>query len=168
MEQTFNLQRFLNAQNDGTRGTTYAQALSEIKAGYKRSHWVWYVFPQIKGIPGTHSGNAKTYAFTCREEAKAYWEEPVLRARMKEILEALLQHKGKDILIIMGSEIDALKLRSSMTIFYYATLEPIFKKVIDTFFHSSFDHLTTKILHNLQEAAKKKAAEQAKAEQQEQ
>ena len=167
MEQTFNLQRFIKAQELGDSGATYQQALSEIKAGEKLSHWIWYVFPQIQGIPGTHSGNAKTYAFTCREEAKAYWENPTLRARMEEILEALLQHKGKDILIIMGSEIDALKLRSSMTIFYYATLEPIFKKVIDMFFHGSFDHLTTKILHNLQEAAKRKATEQAKKEQQE-
>lgn len=150
MECNFYLQRYLNAQNDGNRGATYEQALAEIRNGAKHSHWIWYVFPQIKGIPGAHSGNAHFYAFTCREEAKAYWEHPELGQRMKEILTELLQHKGKNIESIMGSHIDALKLRSSMTILYYATLEPLFKEVIDTFYFGTFDHITVQILKNTQ------------------
>lgn len=146
----FYLQRYLNAQNDGTRGATYDMALQEIKNGAKHSHWVWYVFPQIKGIPGTHSGNSLFYALLCREEAKAYWEHPILGERMKEILSELLKHKGKSIVTIMGSPIDARKLRSSMTIFYYATLDPLFKEVIDTFYFGTFDDITKSILIKMQ------------------
>lgn len=146
MEKKFYLNRFIYAQNDGTKGATYEQALSEIIAGAKRSHWIWYVFPQIKGIPGTHSGNALLYALTCRDEAKAYMENDTLGGRMREILNELLKHKGKNVVSIMGSNIDALKLRSSMTVFYYATKEPIFKEVIDTFYFGTFDHITTNIL----------------------
>lgn len=148
MQVKYYLNRFVYAQDDGTKGSTYEQALEEIRNGAKHSHWVWYVFPQIKGIPGTHSGNALLYALSGKDEAKAYWVHPVLGQRMREILAALLQHKDKSIISIMGSEIDARKLRSSMTLFYYATQEPLFKEVLDTFFFGAFDDVTNRLLAN--------------------
>lgn len=146
MEQTFYLDRFLNAQNDGLHGSTYEKALSEIRNGGKSTHWIWYVFPQIKGIPGGHSYNTIHYAIINREEAKQYAEHPILGARLREITQALLDLPYRPIINIMGGNIDALKLRSCMTLFYYATHDPIFKRLIDRYFFSTFDPITHRLL----------------------
>ncbi|MCC8038220.1 MAG: DUF1810 domain-containing protein [Bacteroidales bacterium] len=148
MEAKYYLQRYLNAQDSTDGLVTYDRALAEIRAGGKSSHWVWYIFPQIKGIPGGHSRFTLLYGITNKEEAIAYWAHPVLGPRLREITEALLAHKGKrSALQLMGSNIDALKLRSCMTLFWCATREPLFKQVIDDFFFGTFDHITIDILN---------------------
>ena len=105
-----NLLRFVHAQDSGGiyDGTgTYAQALQEVKAGHKRGHWIWYVFPQMKGLG--KSEISEFYGINGREEAKAYIEHPVLRERLVEICEAVLNSETS-VYDIFGS--DAIKVRS--------------------------------------------------------
>jgi uncharacterized protein (DUF1810 family) len=123
----FNLNRFLEAQED-----SYAQALSEIQAGRKESHWIWYIFPQLAGLGYSH--NAVYYGIRGVEEAQAYLEHPVLGPRLIEITRALLKHKNQDIEQMLGS-IDALKLKSCMDLF--ASLpksDSVFDEVIGQFY----------------------------------
>ncbi|MBQ6215530.1 MAG: DUF1810 domain-containing protein [Oscillospiraceae bacterium] len=120
------LSRFLNAQ-----ARDYEQALSEIRAGRKRSHWIWYIFPQLDGLG--YSGTARYYAIKDRAEAEAYMEDPVLSKRLIEISEALLELDSDDPTEVMGYP-DDLKLRSSMTLFSMVSDDPVFKKVLDKFF----------------------------------
>ncbi len=123
----FNLNRFLEAQEN-----SYAQALSEIQAGRKESHWIWYIFPQLAGLG--HSHNAVYYGISGVEEAQAYLEHPVLGPRLIEITRALLKHKNQNIEQMLGS-IDALKLKSCMDLF--ASLpksDSVFDEVIGQFY----------------------------------
>jgi len=132
------LNRFLEAQEP-----MYATALKEIKNGEKESHWIWYIFPQLRGLG--YSPNAYTYGINGLEEAKAYLEHPVLSARLIEITDALLSHKGESIEDIM-SDIDALKLRSSMTLFALISEDnSVFHQVLDCFYHGEMDGLTQKL-----------------------
>ena len=136
--ETTSLNRFLEAQE-----SMYATALNEIKNGEKESHWIWYIFPQIRGLG--YSPKAYTYGINGPEEAKAYLEHPVLSARLIEITEALLTHRGKGIEDIMG-DIDALKLRSSMTLFaLISEKSSVFHRVLDCFYNSEMDELTLKL-----------------------
>lgn len=123
----YNLDRFLSAQE-----SAYPEALEEMKEGHKRSHWIWYIFPQQKGLG--HSYNSKYYGLDGIDEAKAYLAHPILGSRLREISETLLQHKGKDIYQIMGSDIDALKLETSMKLFSLVSPNDIFDKVLRAFF----------------------------------
>jgi uncharacterized protein (DUF1810 family) len=121
------LQRFVDAQN---RGGTYEQALAELRAGRKTSHWIWFVFPQIAGLG--QSAMSQRYAIESLEEARAYLEHPVLGPRLIECAQALLDHDGPTAREILG-EIDAVKLRSSMTLFARAASlasprEPLYSK----------------------------------------
>jgi uncharacterized protein (DUF1810 family) len=139
MPQQPNLQRFLDAQQ-----RDYPTALSEIQAGRKRSHWVWYVFPQMQGLG--YSETARFYAIQNQREAEAYLHHPVLGPRLREISAALLTLSGTDATRIMGSP-DDLKLRSSMTLF--SALEgadPVFQRVLDKFFGGEPDEKTLQIL----------------------
>ena len=120
------LQRFIEAQND-----SYDQALKEIRNGRKLTHWIWYIFPQIKGLGFSY--NSEYYGITSLQEAKDYLENELLRKRLFEITESLLMHKGKDIESIMG-DIDALKLKSSMTLFDAVQPGSIFGEVLDEFY----------------------------------
>lgn len=120
------LQRFIDAQAD-----SYDTALQEIRNGRKTSHWIWYVFPQIKGLGFSY--NAEYYGISSLQEAKDYLENTILRKRLFEITEALLQHKGENIECIMG-DIDALKLKSSMTLFDMVYPCSIFAEVLDEFY----------------------------------
>lgn len=120
------LQRFVEAQND-----SYDQALKEIRNGRKLTHWIWYIFPQIKGLGFSY--NSEYYGITSLQEAKDYLENELLRKRLFEITESLLMHKGKDIESIMG-DIDALKLKSSMTLFDAVKPGSIFGEVLDEFY----------------------------------
>ena len=120
------LQRFIEAQND-----SYDQALKEIINGRKLTHWIWYIFPQIKGLGFSY--NSEYYGITSLQEAKDYLENELLRKRLFEITESLLMHKGKDIESIMG-DIDALKLKSSMTLFDAVQPGSIFGEVLDEFY----------------------------------
>lgn len=120
------LQRFIEAQND-----SYDQALKEIRNGRKLTHWIWYIFPQIKGLGFSY--NSEYYGITFLQEARDYLENELLRKRLFEITESLLMHKGKDIESIMG-DIDALKLKSSMTLFDAVQPGSIFGEVLDEFY----------------------------------
>ncbi len=109
------LDRFLDAQNDTFAG--YATALDEVRRGHKQSHWIWYVFPQLAGLG--QSPPARAYGIAGREEAVAYLQDRVLRDRLLEIASAVADHLrgGVGLSTLMGSEIDAKKLVSSMTLF---------------------------------------------------
>lgn len=132
------LNRFIKAQE-----YMYETALEEMKNGKKESHWIWYIFPQLRGLG--YSSNAYTYGINGLEEAKAYLEHPVLSARLIEITEALLTHRGKDIEDIMG-DIDALKLRSSMTLFaLLSENNSVFHQVLVCFYDGKMDELTLKL-----------------------
>ena len=103
------LARFIDAQ-----GSTYEAAISEVRSGRKHTHWMWFVFPQVKGL-GT-SFNSTRYGIGSLAEARAYLEHPVLGTRLVECTEALLAHEGLSATTIMGA-VDAQKLRSSLTLF---------------------------------------------------
>lgn len=134
------LERFVEAQRDD-----YNKALTEIQAGAKCSHWMWYIFPQIEGLG--HSRLAQFYAIKSRTEAQAYLSHPVLGQRLMEITKALLTHKGKDVVEIMGA-VDALKLRSSMTLFSLVSVgNSIFCDVIHQFFDSNYCEQTIKFIN---------------------
>ena len=121
------LSRFLKAQE-----YDYAQALREIRAGRKRSHWMWYIFPQIQGLG--FSSTAQYYAIRDLNEAKDYLAHPVLGARLKEISEALLELDGLSAHEIFGYP-DDLKLRSCMTLFRMADLNcEIFEQVLEKYY----------------------------------
>ena len=122
-----NLLRFVHAQDSGGiyDGTgTYAQALEEVRAGHKRGHWIWYVFPQMKGLG--HSEISEFYGINGREEAKAYIEHPVLRERLVEICEAVL-HNEKSVYEIFGS--DTIKVRACILLFASVSDIPVFKQI---------------------------------------
>jgi uncharacterized protein (DUF1810 family) len=135
------LQRFLDAQD---AGGTYERALGELRAGRKTSHWMWFVFPQIAGLG--HSAMSREYAISSLAEAKAYLAHPVLGPRLRECSRALLEHGDSSALEILG-EIDAVKLRSSMTLFARAAPEkPVFREVLDRFYGGAIDEATERLL----------------------
>lgn len=133
------LERFLEAQEH-----KYDIALKEIRAGKKRTHWMWYIFPQLRGLG--RSQMAYTYGVNGIEEAKAYLEHPDLSARLIEITEALLEHKDQDIEDILG-DIDAMKLRSSMTLFALISEgDSIYHNVLDCFYNGKTDSYTIELI----------------------
>lgn len=123
----YDLDRFLTAQE-----YAYPIALEEMQKGRKRGHWIWYIFPQQKGLG--HSYNSEYYGLDGADEAKAYIQHPVLGRRLREICMALLDNRDKDIHSIMGSSIDVIKLKTSMELFNLASPNDIFEKVISAFF----------------------------------
>ncbi|MET0613685.1 MAG: DUF1810 domain-containing protein [Pseudomonas caspiana] len=135
MEDTYNLQRFVDAQ-----APVFNQVLSELRAGRKHSHWMWFVFPQISGLG--HSEMARRYAITCLDEALAYLAHPLLGPRLEQcakIIEPQLQWTARQ---IFGSP-DDMKLHSSMTLFATAAPErKVFQGVLDTFFDGRHDPST--------------------------
>ena len=133
------LQRFLIAQQ-----YDYDQALREIRAGRKRSHWIWYIFPQLKELG--RSETAKAYGIRDMAEAKEYLAEPTLRARLIEISEALLTLPTNDPHAVMGYP-DDMKLRSSMTLFAAADPDcPVFRRVLEKYFGGEPDPRTLALL----------------------
>jgi len=139
MPTTPNLQRFLDAQ-----ATDYAPALAEMRAGRKRSHWMWYIFPQIQGLG--FSSISQRYAIQDAAEAAAYLQHPVLGARLVEISTALLGLASSNATAVMGSP-DDLKLRSSMTLFAQVPgASPVFQQVLDKFFGGQADGQTLRRL----------------------
>ena len=121
-----NLQRFLSAQE-----YDYPIALREIQNGCKQSHWIWYIFPQIKGLGRSYQ--SEYYGIDNRQEAEAYLAEPILNARLREITLALLEHKDQTAEQILG-RIDAMKVKSSMTLFDAITPNDIYADALNTFF----------------------------------
>lgn len=127
-DTNYNLQRFLDAQED-----MYPVALKEIRKGGKRSHWIWYIFPQEKGLG--YSYNSQFYGLDGEEEARAYLAHPVLGARLREITRALLAHRGhRTVRELMGSEVDVLKLHSSMQLFDKVSPNDVFAEVLKAYF----------------------------------
>lgn len=126
-QQQYSLERFLSAQD-----IAYATALGELKAGRKRSHWIWYVFPQQKGLG--HSYNSQYYGLCGEGEARAYLAHPILGERLRECCRALLLHKGDSIRTIMGSGIDVLKLNTCMRLFDGISPHDVFAEVLSAFF----------------------------------
>jgi len=133
------LKRFLDAQQ-----RDYAIALTEIKAGHKRSHWIWYIFPQIAGLG--FSEMSKRFAINNLPEAAAYLEHPVLGKRLIEISRVLLQLSTNNANEVMGSP-DDLKLRSSMTLYAQVPgADPVFSAVLKKYFQGEPDKATLQLL----------------------
>lgn len=132
-----NLERFIEAQSK-----TYEQALKEIKAGHKLTHWMWWIFPQYKGLG--YSDTSKFYAIQSVVEAQAYLAHPVLGRRLRECMNALLDLKTDDAVEVFG-EIDALKLKSCLTLFGYSG-SILSVMVLNKFFNGEPDDETLRIL----------------------
>ena len=136
-EDPYHLQRFVVAQD---AGGTYDHAVAELRAGRKTSHWIWFIFPQIAGLG--YSPASRTYAITSLEEARAYMAHPVLGARLIECATILTGLTGRTAEQIFG-EVDALKLRSSVTLFMHAAPgQPVFGQVLDQYFGGEPDPAT--------------------------
>lgn len=137
-----NLRRFEDAQ-DGTWG--YDTALQEMQNGRKQSHWIWYIFPQIKGLG--HSYDAKYYGIDSLYEARQYLEHEILGKRLREITNEVLKHYYDGIEYIMGgSDIDVLKFRSSMTLFDIVSPDECFNEALEVFFEGERDDKTLALI----------------------
>ena len=133
------LERFVEAQ-----GRVYASVLEELAAGNKTSHWMWFVFPQLKALG--RSSMAKHFGIESRDEAIAYWQHPVLGKRLKECTELVLAAGGKTVHEIFGQP-DDLKFRSCITLFaQVAPEEPVFIKALERFFDEKPDVMTLNLL----------------------
>lgn len=133
----FELQRFVEAQE---RDGTYERALAELRAGRKRGHWIWFVFPQIEGLG--YSEMSRLYAIAGLDEAAAYLAHPLLGPRLAQSAEVLLQLPGQDPVAILG-EVDAVKLRSSMTLFAHVPgAAPVFGEVLARYYAGVADEAT--------------------------
>jgi uncharacterized protein (DUF1810 family) len=140
MAQEAILKRFIEAQ-----AHDYEIALAEIRAGRKRSHWMWYIFPQIKGLG--LSSTSQHYAIRDLKEAQAYLRHPVLGVRLIGISKALLELKSSNASLIFGSP-DDLKLRSSMTLFAAVPdSDPVFQQVLQKYFQGKTDPHTLTLLN---------------------
>jgi uncharacterized protein (DUF1810 family) len=141
MSPGFDLSRFREAQD---AGGTYEAALAELRAGRKTTHWMWFVFPQIEGLG--RSPTARHYAIASLAEARTYLADPVLGARLRESAAALLTHEDRGAEAILGP-VDALKLRSSMTLFAAADpAEPLFAAVLERYHDGEPDPATAERL----------------------
>lgn len=139
MEDQFNLERFVAAQEDEIDGVRL-----ELKNGHKTGHWIWFIFPQLRGLG--RSGMANHYGISSKAEAAAFLRHPVLGPRLIECTELVNSVEGRSIQSIFG-EIDAMKFRSSMTLF--AEADPganVFTKALDKYFGRQQDPLTLELL----------------------
>jgi uncharacterized protein (DUF1810 family) len=132
------LERFVLAQRN-----TYARALSEIKRGQKSSHWMWFIFPQLKGLGRSYE--SRLYGISGLDEAEAYLSHEILGDRLNECVSTLLTVTDRTALEIFGS-VDEMKLRSSLTLFKVASAEPIFDEALGKFFGGKLDSATLKLL----------------------
>ena len=132
------LDRFIEAQSQ-----SYEDAIKEIKAGRKLTHWMWWIFPQYKGLG--QSEISQHYAIHSLAEAKAYWEHPILGERLRECMGMLLELDTNDAVEIFG-EVDAQKLKSSMTLFYFSCGVQQCWRVLDKFFPRELDYTTIELL----------------------
>jgi len=140
MSNDYNLERFVDAQR-----TDYSIALAEIKDGKKKSHWMWYIFPQVLGLG--YTSTSISYGIKNLDEATAYLNHPVLGQRLVEISNALLALETNDAKKIFGSP-DHMKLRSSMTLFSLVpAADKVFQAVLDKFFDGKKDEKTLQLLN---------------------
>jgi uncharacterized protein (DUF1810 family) len=139
MDDPHGLERFVQAQ-----APVYAQALAELRAGRKRSHWMWFVFPQIAGLGSSEM--TQRYAIASLHEARAYLAHPVLGERLRECANAMLAVDGRSAHEILGSP-DDLKFHSSMTLFHRAApAEPVFGECLRKYFAGEPDSQTVRLL----------------------
>ena len=142
MDDPFNLERFLDAQ-----AGSYETALAELRAGRKRSHWMWFIFPQLRGLG--HSDRAQFFGISSLAEAMAFLSEPILGKRLRECVAALVKLPGMSAEQILGS-VDALKLRSSLTLFRVAApAEPLFQSALERYFDGKPDPRTIELLEKV-------------------
>jgi uncharacterized protein (DUF1810 family) len=135
------LQRFVLAQDDGA---TYERAVAELRGGRKQSHWMWFVFPQIAGLG--QSAMSRTYAISSLQEARAYLEHPLLGPRLLQCTQIVAELRGASAQDVFGA-IDAVKLRSSMTLFAaVAPPDSPFKRVLVVYFDGATDAATESLL----------------------
>lgn len=138
-DDPYDLQRFLDAQ-----APVYRTVLAELNAGTKRTHWMWFIFPQLRGLG--HSHTAVRYALSGLDEARAYLDHPVLGSRLRDCTGAILEHSARTATDIFGCP-DDLKLRSSLTLFTQAARQPeLFVAALDAFFAGKPDDLTLALL----------------------
>ena len=151
MHDPYDLQRFLDAQRD-----SYAQALSELLDGHKRSHWMWFIFPQLAGLG--HSVLARRYALSGIDEAAAFLAHPVLGPRLQQCTLAVLGHPQRSARQIFGQP-DDLKLRSCMTLFDQVAPRPsVYGQVLEVLFNGEPDPATLSRLARRQEAKQQKTS----------
>jgi uncharacterized protein (DUF1810 family) len=136
----YNLQRFLDAHKG-----SYDAALAELEAGSKKSHWMWFIFPQLAGLGS--SPNAQYYAISSLDEARAYLVHPILGTRLRECVRALIRWKGKRSAEQILGNIDALKLRSSLTLFSEVEPSSSFADGLTSFFNGEPDERTLALLN---------------------
>ncbi|MGH2512314.1 MAG: DUF1810 domain-containing protein [Candidatus Limnocylindrales bacterium] len=133
------LERFRDAQDH-----VYPGALRELRRGRKDGHWIWFIFPQVAGLG--HSPTSRLYAINSLDEARGYLADPLLGGRLRACAEALLATSGQSAEDILGT-VDALKLRSSVTLFHRAAPDdPLFQKVLDRFYAGIPDAATDRLL----------------------
>jgi uncharacterized protein (DUF1810 family) len=140
MADADSLDRFVEAQT-----LAYSTALAEIRRGAKRTHWIWFVFPQLTGLG--RSTIARHFSIHSIGEARAYLDHPVLGRRYTECVEALQDLPGSDPVVVFG-EIDAVKLRSSLTLFEAARPSPLFTAALDRWFGGERDPATLRLLQS--------------------
>jgi uncharacterized protein (DUF1810 family) len=141
MSGSYDLEKFVAAQD---ASGTYEQALAELRRGRKTTHWMWFVFPQVAGLG--RSPTAQHYALSGLDEARAYLEHPVLGPRLRECCSVLLELEGSSPEALLGG-IDAIKLRSSMTLFLRAEPEAqVFADVLERYFDGVADLATDQVL----------------------
>lgn len=137
-DDPFDLGRFVAAQEP-----IYATVLAELSDGMKRTHWIWFIFPQMRGLG--HSATAQRYGISSSDEVRAYLAHPVLGPRLRECASLLATHAGRSAAEILGYP-DDLKVRSSMTLFAHVGQEPIFRDVLDAFYDGQDDPATLALL----------------------
>jgi uncharacterized protein (DUF1810 family) len=141
MDDPYRLSRFVEAQK-----RDYDTAISELRAGRKRSRWMWYIFPQLRGLG--RSANAERYGIGSLNEAHAYWAHPVLGARLRECIETILAVPGRSAYDIFG-EPDDWKLRCCLTLFEVAAPdEPLFGRALERFFNGHRNRKTLELLNS--------------------
>lgn len=134
----YNLGRFIEAQSE-----VYRIALRELQKDRKQSHWMWFIFPQLKGLG--HSYNSKFYGISGAEEASEYLENPILGQRLREVSNAILNLPTDDAIEVFGG-IDSRKLKSSMTLVDLVSPNDIFAQVLDKYFNGQRDNRTVNII----------------------
>jgi len=132
------LERFLRAQD-----VNYDKVIEELRVGKKQTHWMWYIFPQVQSLG--YSKASRLYSIKSVEEAKAYLKHDILGKRLIECVKILLEIQGKSAQDIFGN-LDSLKLRSSMTLFYRVSNNGVFKEVLDKYFNGKEDKRTLRIM----------------------
>ncbi|MEJ7138847.1 DUF1810 domain-containing protein [Amphibiibacter pelophylacis] len=136
---SLNFVHFIQAQD-----FQYQDALDELRAGHKETHWIWFIFPQLKALG--RSTMARRYGLENAQEAVAYWAHPILGPRLRECIQTILALEGKSAAEILG-DIDALKFRSCLTLFSAALpSEPCFVEALDRYYQGSLDPLTLELL----------------------